>query len=99
MKFTDPIMIGYLAIGEPIILGWLKNHGFRSDMLIGTVLNVNGRFFTFNVSYIPNNPKRQRLVGILIPMEELDADFWTGNVIEVENKKPIPRPKQEEFPF
>lgn len=99
MKLGDPIIIGYLAIGEPVVLGSLTNHGLPEDLLIGTTVEVNGRLFTFNVSYVPHNPKREKLVSILVPKERLEADFWTGNLTKAE-EKPVPPPaKQEEFPF
>jgi hypothetical protein len=99
VKVGDPIIIGYLAIGEPVILGSLRDHGLPDELLIGATVKVNGRLFTFNVSYVPNNPKRERLVSILVPKEKLDADFWTGNISKAEEKKTPPPPKQEEFPF
>ena len=99
MKISNSIIIGYLAVGEPLVLGSLKNHGLPEDLLIGTLVEVNDRLFTFNVSYVPHNPKRERLISILVPKERLDADFWTGNVTKAEEKKAPPPPKQEEFPF
>lgn len=99
MKLGDTLIIGYPAIGEPIILGFLTGHELPEDLLIGTPVKVNGHRFVVNVSYIPHNPKREKLVSILVPKERLEADFWTGNLTKAE-EKPVPPPaKQEEFPF
>jgi len=99
MKLGDPVIIGYPARGEPLILGSLTGHGLPEDLLIGTPVEVNGRRFVVNVSYVPHNPKREKLVVLLEPKEKLEADFWTGNATKAE-EKPVPPPaKQEEFPF
>lgn len=99
MKLGDPIIIGYLAIGEPLVLGTLANHGLPEDLLIGTSVEICGLLFTVNVSYVPANPKREKLVTILVPKEKMGDDFWTGDATKAEEKAPSPPTKQEEFPF
>lgn len=98
MRLTDPVPIGYPARGEPLILGWLSGHGLDSDLLIGTTVTVKGHAFTVNVSYVPHNPKREKLVVLLVPKEKLEDDFWSGNLKRQEKEIP-PAPKQEEWPF
>jgi len=101
VKLTDPCPIGYPARGEPLILGTLSGHGLAEDLLIGTSVNVKGRLFTVNVSYVPHNPKREKLVVLLVPKETLEDDFWGGETARIQAPKPVaPVPtKQEEFPF
>jgi len=99
MKLGDPVIIGYPARGEPLILGFLTGHGLPEDLLIGTTVEVNGRRFVVNISYVPHNPKREKLVVLLEPKEKLEADFWTGNATKAEEKPVSPLAKQEEFPF
>ncbi len=99
MKLGDPVIIGYPARGEPLVLGSLSGHGLPEDLLIGTPVVVNGRRFVVNVSYIPHNPKREKLVVLLEPKENLEADFWTGSATKAAEKPPAPPAKQEEFPF
>ncbi len=99
MKLTDPCPIGYPARGEPLILGTLSGHGLAEDLLIGTSVNVKGRLFTVNVSYVPHNPKREKLVVLLVPKETLEDDFWGGETARIQQEKPKAPPKQEEFPF
>lgn len=99
MKLPDPIIIGYPAPGEPLVLGTLVGHGLPEDLLIGTPVSVNGKRHIVNVSYVPGNPKRERLVVLLEPKERLEGDFWGSNATKApEQPKPLP-PKQEEFPF
>jgi hypothetical protein len=99
MKLGDPVIIGYPARGEPLVLGTLAGHGLPEDLLIGTTVEIRGRLFTVNVSYIPDNPKREKLVTLLVPKEKMEDDFWTGSAKRVEPEKPKVPPKQEEFPF
>lgn len=99
MKLGDPLIIGYPARGEPLVLGTISGHGLPEDLLIGTPVEVNGRRFIVNVSYVPHNPKREKLVVLLEPKETLDASFWTGIATKAEEKKAPPPAKQEEFPF
>lgn len=99
MKLGDQIIIGYLAVGEPVFLGSLTGHGLPEDLALGASVLVNGKLFTFNVSYVPNNPKREQLVPILVPKERLEDDFWTGSLTKAEEKPKAPPAEQEEFPF
>jgi hypothetical protein len=98
MKLTDPCPIGYPAREEPLLLGSLSSHGLPKDLLIGTRVEIRGKSFSVNVSYVPANPKREKLVVILVPREKLDSDFWGENVVRAEEKIEPPK-KQEEFPF
>lgn len=99
MKLNDPAPIGYPARGEPLLLGSIANHGLPEDLLIGTPVKIYGKVFTVNVSYIPHNPKREKLVVLLEPQEKLEDDFWTGNATKAKEKPKATPPKQEEFPF
>lgn len=99
MKPTNPIIIGYPAMGEPNVIGTLADHSLPDDILIGATVLVNGKKFTFNISYVPSNPKRERLVPILQPKEKLDDSFWDHGATRVEVKTVPQKPKQEEWPF
>lgn len=99
MKLSDPLIIGYPARGEPLILGTMVEHNLPSDLIIGSYVSFKGKMFVVNVSYVPHNPKREKLVMLLEPKEELGEDFWNdGNVSKEEVRKP-PVVSQEEFPF
>ena len=102
MILSDPIIIGYPARNAPSALGTWSDHGLPKDLLIGhTVsLDIDGRdvLFSVNISYVPDNPKRQRLVPILQPKGALPADLWEYEGFTKAEPKAAP-PKQEEFPF
>lgn len=99
MKLGDPLIVGYPARGEPLVLGTISGHGLPEDLLIGTPVEIRGHIFTVNVSYVPHNPKREKLVMLLVPRDKLDDSFWTGSATKAEEKPAPPPAKQEEFPF
>ena len=96
MKLSDPIMIGYPAKGEPILLGCLRNHDLPEELFVGTPIHIHGKRFTLDVSYVPHNPKKERLIPLLVPKEELPIEFWAGNAVKFESVTPT---KEEEYPF
>ena len=90
MKLGDPIMIGYPAHGEPITLGYLHKHNLPEDLVIGASVKIHDKRFTVNVSYVPHNPRKERLIPLLVPKEE----FWAGNAVRVQSST-----KKEEYQF
>lgn len=94
MKFGDPIMIGYPAHGEPIALGYLHKHNLPEDLIIGASVKIHDKRFTVDVSYVPHNPRKERLIPLLVPKEELPIEFWAGNAVRVQSST-----KKEEYPF
>lgn len=99
MKIPDPVGIGYSARGEPRLVGLLSGHDLPLDMIVGEEIVVRGHRFGLSVSYVPANPKRETLVPILVPREELAENFWGGSVKKmVSIKKKFPT-SQEEWPF
>ena len=97
MKLSDPIMIGHPANGEPILLGCLHKHNLPEDLIIGTPVHLYGKRFNVDVSYVPHNPKKERLIPLLVPKEELPIEFWTmQNLKRFESVQPT---KEEEYPF
>lgn len=79
----DPIIVGFPAYDEPRVIGQLVEHGL-SEVVIGQIVSVRGKQYRVNVSYVPGNPKRERLVWVLEPSR---------------GSAPRPVLKQEEFPF
>ena len=97
MKLSDPIMIGHPAKVEPILLGCVYNSDLPDHPYVGNSVHVHGKLFTFNVSYVPSNPKKERVIPLLVPKEELPPEFWTMPGVErFESTQPT---KEEEYPF
>lgn len=97
MKLSDPIMIGYPAKGEPILLGCFHNPDLPDDLIIGHAVKLFGKLFTVDVSYVPSNPKEERVIPLLVPKEELPIEFWAfPDVVKFESVQPT---KEEEYPF
>ena len=97
-KLSDLIMIGHPAKGEPILLGCVHNLDLPDHLYIGKSVHVYGRLFTFDVSYVPSNPKKERVIPLLVPKEDLPPEFWT--MLGVERFESTPPPtKEEEYPF
>lgn len=97
MKLSDSIMIGHPAKGEPILLGCVHNLDLPDHLYIGRSVHLYGRLFTFDVSYVPSNPKKERVIRLLVPKEELPPEFWT--MLGVERFEPTQPTKEEEYPF
>lgn len=107
MRTPDPIIIGIPAHGFPIIYGFMDNPipYIGENFLIGQTVKVHSWFLiepielTLNVSYVPNNPRRERLLPILQPKSIIPATLWELSAFRKAEAEQMPTKPQEEYPF
>lgn len=102
MRMPDPVIVGFPERGGPRVLGFVRGH-LLTDPLIGTSLRfqtlAGEAIFRVNVAYVPDNPKREKLILILEPMSPLPSDLWDSQGFERVEGEPPPALVQEEWPF
>ena len=92
---TDEIiLIGYLQPIYPRVIGETRLIG---DFHLGQEIQLHGTSFRLNINYVPSNPKREKLVRLLVPTQEVPNSFW--NHPETNKLKEEKPEIQEEFPF
>lgn len=100
MKLPDPLIIGSARRGSPQVYGWWRYH-LLGERLIGEKIIIRDQVFVIDVSYVPDNPKKEKLVPILSPLYlPINPFIWFTLGFkknrEKDNQEP---PKEEEYPF
>lgn len=102
IDFTKPLIVGLPAVDFPTVFGYISlskkcvERNRLGEWQIGKHLVIQDVLFMMNVSYIQNNPKRERLMPVLQPLSKISDEWWAKYGEKVKN---VEIKKEEEYPF